>query len=186
MEKTEIMNNLKKRMEGAISSLDHDLKGLRTGRASANLLDPVVVEAYGDRMSINQLATVTAPEARLIIVQVWDTSLTKTIEKAIANAGLGVNPVGEGQTIKIALPSLSEERRKELVKLASKYGENAKVAIRNVRRDIMDIVKKMEKDKEISEDESRKLSDDIQKTTDDYIKKIDANITTKEHDILNV
>src|SRR5690606_9133912 len=151
---------------GALSAFQHDLKGLRTGRASVNLLDSVTVEAYGTKMPLNQVATVSVPEARMLSVQVWDHGMTKTVEKAIAGAGLGLNPSSEGNVIRIALPDLSEERRKELVKVAHQFAEKARVAIRNVRRDGMDSFKKLEKDGGISEDEQRRESDEVQKLTD--------------------
>jgi ribosome recycling factor len=185
MDKTSLLNDLKKRMDGALASLDHDLKGVRTGRASANFLDSVVVEAYGDRMHLSQLATVTVPEARLINVQVWDKEMVKTVEKAIAHADLGVNPSADGTSIRVPLPILSQERRNELVKIAAKHGETCKISVRNVRRDGMDQLKKMEKDSEISKDDHHSISEEIQKVTEDYVKKIDSVVTLKEKDILN-
>jgi ribosome recycling factor len=179
-----ITAELRKRMEGALNTLDHDLKGVRAGRASANFFDPVVVEAYGDRMPIAQLATVSTPDSMTISVQVWDKSMVKAVEKAIANAGLGVSPVADGQVIRVALPKLSEERRKELVKVAHKYAEQSKVAVRNVRRDGMEQLKKLEKDGAISKDEHHTISESIQKLTDDFIKKIDDHALAKEKDIL--
>jgi len=181
--KTEIMADLEKRMEGALVALDHDLKGLRTGRASINLLDNITVEAYGDRMPINQLGSISTPEPRLLIVQVWDKAVVKAVEKAIANANLGVNPMAEGQTIRVPLPLLSEERRKELVKIAGSFAEKARISIRNVRRDGMEKTKKLENDKLISEDEHHNMNDEIQKLTDSYIKKIDQTLATKEKEI---
>ncbi|AZL15078.1 ribosome recycling factor [Rickettsiales endosymbiont of Stachyamoeba lipophora] len=185
-ENIELLNDLKKRMDGAINSFNHNLKGLRTGRASANLLDHIVVEAYGDRLPIAQLATVTVSDARMLTVQVWDKTAVKSVEKAIANADLGLNPSSEGQLIRIPLPPLSEDRRKELVKVSYKYAEESKVSIRNVRRDVMDEVKKLEKDKQINEDTMHSLSDQIQKITDEYIKKIDELVKHKEQEILTV
>lgn len=186
MEKQEILNELKAKMQKSISSLEHDLSGIRTGRASPNLLDPVVVDAYGSKMPISQVATLNAPESRLITVQVWDKGLVKSVEKAIANSNLGLNPTSEGQIIRIAIPALSEERRKELAKLAAKYGENAKVAVRNIRRDFIDSIKKLEKDKKISEDEMHELNDIVQKNTDTHISEIEKKVATKEKDILVV
>lgn len=186
MEKEALIKDLTHRMENAVKVLDNEFKGLRTGRASANLLDPVVVEAYGDKMPISQLGTVTTPDARTINVQVWDKSMVKVVEKAIADANLGINTATDGQTIRLPIPPLSEERRKDLVKLAHKYSENTKVAVRNVRRDGMDQAKKMEKDGVISEDEEKKLTDEIQKLTDNFIGKIDENIKVKEQEILNI
>lgn len=176
-------NAIKKRMDGAVDTLQKEFAGLRTGRASASLLDPVTVEAYGGRMPINQLGTVNAPEPRLLIVQVWDATVVKSVEKAIRDAGLGLNPQPDGTTIRIPIPDLNEERRKELSKIASKYAEAARVAVRNVRRDGMDSVKKMDK---ISEDEQKRISDEIQKMTDETIKKIDAVLADKEKDIMKV
>jgi ribosome recycling factor len=150
------------------------------------MLDPVVVEAYGSRMPLNQVASVSAPESRLLTVTVWDANNTKAVEKAIANAGLGLNPQPEGNVIRVPIPELNEERRKELTKVAGQYAEQARVAIRNVRRDGMDALKQQEKDKEISEDDQRRLSDEVQKLTDEYIKKIDEMLEHKEKDIMTV
>ncbi|PIR39110.1 MAG: ribosome recycling factor [Alphaproteobacteria bacterium CG11_big_fil_rev_8_21_14_0_20_39_49] len=180
------INDLKKRMEGAIGSLHHDLKGLRTGRANAALLDHVSVEAYGSKMPLDQLATVSVPEARLLNVQVWDVSNAKAVEKAISNAGLGLNPQTDGNVIRVPLPDLSEERRKEMVKIAGQYAEKARVAVRNIRRDGMDNAKKMEKDGDISKDEQHDIGEKIQKLTDDFIKTIDDTLSTKEDDIMAV
>ncbi|MBN8543045.1 MAG: ribosome recycling factor [Alphaproteobacteria bacterium] len=177
---------LQKRMDGALASLQHEFAGLRTGRASANLLDHIQVEAYGAMMPMNQVGTVNAPEPRMLTVQVWDKSMVKAVEKAIANANLGVNPVADGQLVRVPIPALSEERRKELAKLAGKYAEAAKVAVRNVRRDGMDDLKAKEKAKQISEDQMHGESEKIQKLTDDYIKKIDDALAAKEKDIMSV
>ncbi len=181
-----MIDGLKQRMEGALKSLHHEFAGLRTGRASTNLLDHIQVEAYGSYVPINQVANVNAPEARLLTVQVWDKSMVKAVEKAIANADLGLNPAADGQLIRVPIPALSEERRKELVKVAGKYTEQAKVAVRNIRRDGMDALKADEKGGKISEDEHRKQSDQIQKITDEYCKKADDALATKEKDILSV
>jgi ribosome recycling factor len=178
--------DLQKRMDGALATLAKEFAGLRTGRASTNLLDTVQVDAYGSMMPLSQLGTVSAPEARLLMVSVWDKSMVKAVEKAIRESDSSLNPAVDGQTIRVPLPALSEERRKEMVKMAGKYAESAKVAIRNVRRDGMDDLKKQEKDKKISEDEHRKESDKIQKLTDDYIKKIDDQLASKEKDIMSV
>jgi ribosome recycling factor len=186
MTKDELIKDVKSRMDKSIINLEHDLSGLRTGRASLNLLDPVVVEAYGDRMFINQLATVSAPEPRVLSIQVWDKEMVKVIEKAITNANLGVNPQTDGQIIRITMPTLTEERRKEMGKLAHKYGENSKIAIRNIRRDALDEAKKNEKDGLLSEDEAHKLSDEIQKITDGYIKIVDEKVVKKEQEITQV
>jgi ribosome recycling factor len=177
---------LQKRMEGALKTLHHEFAGLRTGRASANLLDMIQVEAYGSMMPMNQVGTVNVPEPRMITVQVWDKSMVKAVEKAITQANLGLNPASDGQMIRVPIPALSEERRKELSKIASKYAEGAKVAIRNVRRDGMDALKQQEKDKKISEDEHRKQSELIQKMTDEFVKKIDEALAAKEKDIMSV
>jgi ribosome recycling factor len=177
---------LQKRMEGALKTLHHEFAGLRTGRASANLLDMIQVEAYGSMMPMNQVGTVNVPEPRMITVQVWDKSMVKAVEKAITQANLGLNPASDGQMIRVPIPALSEERRKELSKIASKYAEGAKVAIRNVRRDGMDALKQQEKDKKISEDEHRKQSEQIQKMTDEFVKKIDEALAAKEKDIMSV
>jgi ribosome recycling factor len=185
-EKAKLIDEMKKRMDGALNSLNHDTNGLRTGRASPNLLDNIRVEAYGDFMPIGQLATVSVPEARMIVVQVWDKEMAKAVEKSIVNSNLGLNPVAEGQMIRISIPPLSEERRKELVKVAHEYAEKAKIAIRNVRRDGMDNVKKMQKDGVFSEDEQHIVSDEIQKITDQYIKNIDNIVAIKEKEILTV
>lgn len=179
-------NDLNKRMDGAVKALMHDLSGLRTGRASTNMLDTVIVEAYGDKMPLNQVANITIQDAKLLIVQVWDKELTKAVEKAISLADLGVTASAEGQTIRVSVPPLSEERRKDLVKVAHKYAENAKVAVRNIRRDGVDHLKKQEKEKEISEDELRKLTDEIQKLTDEHTKKIDQALAEREKEIMHI
>lgn len=178
--------DLERRMQGALGSFENELKGLRTGRASVNLLDPVKVDAYGSDMPINQVGTVSAPEPRLLTVQVWDKGMVSAVEKAIQNAGLGLNPMADGQLVRIPIPDLTEERRKEMVKVANQYAENARVSIRNVRRDGMDKIKKLEKDGDISEDEMHGLNDDVQKMTDTYVNKIDALFETKEKEILTV
>lgn len=177
--------DIQRRMHGAVESLKHDLVGLRTGRASTALLDPVQVEVYGANMPLNQVATVSVPEPRLISVQVWDKSNIGPVEKAIRSAGLGLNPVTDGQMIRLPIPDLTEERRKELAKLVGTYAEKAKVAVRNVRRDGMDALKSDEKNKEISEDEHKRLDAEVQKLTDDTIKEIDAAAHAKEQEILN-
>lgn len=182
----EYLADLRHRMDRAINSLKHALNGLRTGRASVSLLDPIKVNAYGSEMHISQLGTVNTPESRLITVQVWDTGLTNSIVKAILESGLGLNPIGEGQIIRIPIPDLSEERRKDLSKKAHEYAENGKVAIRNIRRDGNDHFKKLEKDKLISEDESRNHSEDIQKMTDEFVKKCDQACEEKIKEIMQV
>ncbi len=180
-----IITDLKKRMEGALHSLQHSLNGLRTGRASAALLEPIKVEVYGDMLPISQLGTISVPEPRMIIVQVWDRDAAKAVDKAIAAAGLGLSPITEGQVIRVPLPDLSEERRKELSKKARDYAEQAKIAIRNVRRDGMDSLKKLEKNKELSEDDSKNSASDIQKITDDYVKKVDSICSSKCDEIMS-
>ncbi len=172
-------------MQGAVDALKHDLGGLRTGRASTTLLDPVNVEVYGSNMPINQVATVSAPEPRLLSVQVWDRSNVSAVEKAIRSAGLGLNPMTDGQNIRLPIPDLTEERRKELAKLAGSYSEKAKVAVRNVRRDGMESLKADEKKNEISEDERKRLEVEVQKLTDDTIKEIDSVAAAKEKEILS-
>lgn len=176
--------DIQRRMHGAVESLKHDLGGLRTGRASTALLDPIQVEVYGANMPLNQLATVSVPEPRLLSVQVWDRSNVQPVEKAIRSAGLGLNPVTDGQLIRLPIPDLTEERRKELAKLCGQYAEKARIAVRNVRRDGMDHLKADEKKHEISEDEHRRLDQEVQKMTDDTIKEIDAVALAKEQEIL--
>jgi ribosome recycling factor len=176
--------DIQRRMHGAVESLKHDLAGLRTGRASTALLDPVQVEVYGANMPLNQLATVSVPEPRLLSVQVWDRSNVQPVEKAIRSAGLGLNPVTDGQLIRLPIPDLTEERRKELAKLVGQYAEKARVAVRNVRRDGMDALKNDEKKKDISEDEHKRLDAEVQKLTDETIKEIDTAAQIKEQEIL--
>ena len=177
-------SDLQRRMHGAVEALKHDLGGLRTGRASIALLDPIHVEVYGANMPLNQVATISAPEPRMLSVQVWDRSNVGPVEKAIRSAGLGLNPISEGQTLRLPIPDLTEERRKELAKLVHQYAEKAKVAVRNVRRDGMEHLKADEKKHEISEDERKRLEHDVQKLTDDTIKEIDAAADAKEKEIL--
>jgi ribosome recycling factor len=176
--------DLQRRMHGAVEALKHDLGGLRTGRASVSLLEPVHVEVYGANMPLNQVATISAPEPRMLSVQVWDKSNVGPVEKAIRSAGLGLNPISEGQTLRLPIPDLTEERRKELAKLAGQYAEKAKIAVRNVRRDGMDALKTDEKKKEISEDEHKRLDAEVQKLTDETIKEIDEAAAAKEKEIL--
>ncbi|HEX2020430.1 MAG TPA: ribosome recycling factor [Aurantimonas sp.] len=180
------LNELKRRMDGAISSLKSDLGGLRTGRASPSLLDPITVEAYGNQMPLNQVANVTAPEARMVAVTVWDKQMVGKVERAIRESSLGLNPITDGTTLRIPLPELNEQRRKELVKVAQQYGESAKIAVRHVRRDGMDTLKKLEKDGEMGQDESRQTSERVQKMTDDTIAEIDNLLTVKEAEIMQV
>jgi len=180
------LNAIRKRMDGAVDVLKGEFAGLRTGRAVTSMLDPVQVEVYGTKMPLNQVGTVNAPEPRMLTVQVWDASAVKSVEKAIREAGLGLNPQPEGNLIRVPIPALNEERRKELTKVAGKYTESARVSVRNVRRDGMDMLKKLEKDKAISEDESKRHSDSVQKATDETIKKIDTMLADKEKDIMTV
>ena len=180
------INDLKQRMQGAIDTLEKEFSGLRTGRASVNMLEPVTVEVYGARMPLNQIGTVSVPEPRMLTVQVWDMSSTKAVEKAIRDAGLGLNPQAEGSLIRVPVPELSTERRAELQKVAGKYAEQTRIAIRNVRRDGMDAIKKSVKDNEISEDDEKKQSDDVQKLTDDFIKTVDTMLSKKEADVMKV
>lgn len=180
----QLIQDLKKRMDGAIANLKHSLNGLRTGRVSASILDPVKVDAYGDHVAITQLANVSTPESQLIVVQVWDRGVVKEVEKAIREFGLGLNPIAEGQTIRIPVPPLTQDRRKEIAQQASKYSEQGKIAVRNVRRDSMDAIKKMEKDKKISEDEMHACMDEVQKITDAHIKQCDDITNSKISDIM--
>jgi ribosome recycling factor len=183
---THDINEIKRRMQGASSVLKTELSGLRTGRASAHLLDPVMVEAYGAQMPLNQVATVSVPEPRMISVNVWDRSLVHPVEKAIVNSNLGLSPATEGQTIRLRIPELNEDRRKELVKIAHKYAETARIAVRHVRRDAMDVIKKLEKDHKISKDDHDRFSGDVQKATDAGIADIDHMLAAKEKEILTV
>src|SRR6201993_1762178 len=180
------MNDLKRRMQGAIGALKHEMSGLRTGRASPALLDHVQVEAYGSHMPLNQLATISVPEPRLLTVQVWDRSMVHAVEKAISASNLGLSPSTEGQVLRLRIPELNEERRKELVKVAHKYAEAARVAVRHVRRDGLDVLKKLEKDHKISEDDGERSSEQVQKACDDAIAEIDKMLGTKEKEILTV
>ena len=180
------INEIKRRMQGAGTVLKTELSGLRTGRASSHLLDPVMVDAYGAKMPLQQCASVTMPEPRLISVNVWDHSLVNAVEKAIVNSNLGLSPATEGQTIRLRIPELNEERRKELVKIAHKYAETARVAVRHVRRDAMDVIKKLEKDHDISKDDHDRHSAEVQKATDAGIAEIDHLLAVKEKEILTV
>jgi ribosome recycling factor len=173
-------------MDSSIEALQKEFGGLRTGRASASLLDTVVVDMYGSKMPINQVGTVSVPESRLLVVQVWDQGAVKSVEKAIRDAGLGLNPQPDGAMVRIPVPDLNEERRQELTKVAGKYAESARISVRNVRKDGMDSLKKMEKGSEISEDEHKRLSEEVQKLTDDSITKIDTMLSDKEKDIMTV
>lgn len=178
--------DIERRMAGAVESLKSDLGGLRTGRANTSLLDPVQCEVYGAMMPLSQVATVSTPEPRLLSVQVWDKSNVTAVEKGIAHANLGLNPMTDGQTIRLPLPDLTEERRKDLAKLAGQYSEKAKIAIRNVRRDAMESLKADEKAKDISEDERKRLEDEVQKLTDRFVGDADTTAAAKEEEILTV
>jgi len=180
------LKDLNRRMHGAVETLKSEFGGLRTGRASPSLLEPVMVDAYGTQMPLNQVGTVGVPEPRMLSVQVWDGSLVKAVEKAIRDAGLGLNPVNDGGSVRVPIPELNEERRRELSRVAGKYAEQARVAVRNVRRDGMDQLKKLEKDGEISQDEHKRQSDEVQRLTDDTIKEIDALLSAKEAEIMQV
>ena len=188
MAKNELLdlNDVKRRMDGAIASFKHDLGGLRTGRASANLLDPIQVPAYGSVVPLNQVGNVTVPEARMLSVSVWDKSMVGAVERAIRDSGLGLNPITDGTTLRIPLPELNEQRRKELVKIAKEYAENARVAARHVRRDAMEHLKKLEKDGDISQDDSRTQQEKVQKFTDDTIAEVDKLLHAKEGEIMHV
>ena len=180
------LDDIQRRMDGAVTSLKSEFGGLRTGRASVSLLDPIMVEAYGARMPINQVGTVSVPEPRMLSVQVWDRGMTKAVEKAIRDSDLGLNPQSDGQLVRIPLPDLSEERRKELSRIAAKYAENARVAVRNVRRDGMDLLKKAEKDGDLSQDDRHVYEQEIQDLTDAHVKAIDEALEAKEKDIMQV
>jgi ribosome recycling factor len=180
------LSDIKRRMDGAIDALHKEFAGLRTGRASAGLLEPIHVEAYGASMPMNQVGSISVPEPRMVTVQVWDRGLVGAVEKAIRESGLGLNPASDGQLIRVPIPALSEERRVELTKIAGKYAEQARVAVRNVRRDGMEMLKKMEKDHEISKDEHHLWAEEIQSLTDRHIKAIDEALAHKEEEILQV
>ena len=186
MDQNTLIAELTIKKDKTMSSFNHELAGLRTGRASINFLDSVSVEAYGSKMPLSQLSTISITDSRTLSVQVWDVSLSKAVEKGIVDANLGVSVVPSDSLIRVSIPMLSEERRKELAKLAHKYGENTKVSLRNVRRDGMDILKKAEKDSEISKDEHHKISDQIQKLTDKYVSKVDELVLNKEKEITTI
>lgn len=182
----DLRKDIARRMDSAVDVLRKEFGGLRTGRASTSLLDPVIVDAYGQAMPLSQCGTVGVPEPRMLTVQVWDRGLLKAVEKAIRDAGLGLNPSSDGQLIRVPIPPLNEERRRELQKIAGKYGEQARVSVRNVRRDGMDGLKKMAKDGHISEDEVKKYEKDMQTLTDETIKKIDETLAHKEKEIMQI
>lgn len=177
------MNDLKRRMSGALDVLKTEFQGFRTGRASTSMLEPVTVEVYGSKMPLNQVGNISAPEARLLTVTVWDTTNTSAVEKAIRESGLGLNPQAEGTIIRVPIPELNEERRAELCKVAGKYAEQARISVRNIRRDGMDDIKN---DGDLSEDEQKRMSDDVQKLTDEHVKEIDTMLSDKEKDIMTV
>ena len=176
--------DIERRMTGAIEALRHDLSGLRTGRANTALLEPVQVEVYGSLMPLNQVATISAPEPRMLSVQVWDKANVHAVERGISHANLGLNPIIDGQTLRLPLPDLTEERRKELAKLAHQYAEKAKIAVRNVRRDGMEALKEDEKKKDISEDDRKRREDEVQKLTDKYVAEVDQAAASKEKEIM--
>jgi len=180
------IQDIERRMKGAVDTLKHEFAGLRTGRASTAMLDPVTVDVYGTQMPLNQVATVSVPEARMLSVQVWDPNNVSAVEKAIRNSGLGLNPMTEGNLLRVPVPELNEERRREINKVAAKYAEQARIAVRNVRRDGMDEIKQMEKDGELSQDEAKRRSDQVQKLTDDFVDQIDSMLQSKEQEIMQV
>ncbi len=180
------LDDVKRRMQGAVNALQHDLGGLRTGRASPSLLEPIQVDAYGSMMPLNQVATVSVPEPRLLSVQVWDRGMVGAVEKAIRTSDLGLNPQTEGQVIRLRIPEMNEQRRKELVKVAHKYAEEARIAVRHVRRDGLDLLKKLEKDHAISQDDERRQSEQVQKATDHAIEEVDKTLAAKEKEIMQV
>jgi ribosome recycling factor len=186
MAQEELLKDLRRRMDGAVEVLRKEFGGLRTGRASASLLEPVIVPAYGGTVPLNQVASVNVPEPRMITVQVWDRDVVKAVDKAIREAGLGLNPQTEGQVIRVPIPELNEERRRELTRVAAKYAEQARVSVRNVRRDGIEVLRRLEKEGEISQDEHRKLQHDIQQLTDDHTKRIDETLAQKDKEILQV
>ena len=180
------LDDVKRRMQGAINALKHDLNSLRTGRASPSLLDPIQVDAYGSAMSMNQVATVSVPEPRLLSVQVWDLGMVAAVEKAIRESDLGLNPQTEGQVIRLRIPEMNEQRRKEMVKVAHKYAEEARIAVRHVRRDGLDLLKRLEKDGAIGQDDEKRQADQVQKATDQAVADIDATLASKEKEIMQV
>jgi ribosome recycling factor len=186
MAETYTKDEMVRRMTGCVAATKQEFASLRTGRASPHLLDPVTVEAYGQQMHVSQLGTISTPEPRLVTVQIWDRSMVKTVDKAIRDSGLGLNPQVDGQLLRIPIPELNEERRKELAKIAHKFAEQGRVAVRNVRRDGMEILKRLEKDHKIGQDDHHKHGDELQKITDVHIKEIDQALTAKEQEIMQV
>jgi ribosome recycling factor len=180
------ITELRRRMQGAVAALKQELRGLRTGRASASLIEPVRVDAYGQSMPINQLATISVPEPRVLSIQVWDKAMVAAVDKAIRNSNLGLSPVVEGQVLRIRIPELNEQRRKEMAKVAHKYAEEARIAVRHVRRDGLDLLKKLLKDKSLGEDEEKRHEHEIQKVTDEFVAEIDAALSAKEAEIMQV
>ena len=181
-----LLTDLRRRMDGALEVLRKEFGGLRTGRASASLLEPIMVNAYGNTIPLNQVASINVPEPRLITVQVWDRGVVKAVDKAIRESGLDLNPQTEGQVIRVPIPDLNEERRRNLTRVAGKYAEDAKVSVRNVRRDGIEVLRRREKEADISQDQQRKLQQDVQHLTDDYIKRIDEALAQKDREILQV
>ncbi|MFI4949313.1 MAG: ribosome recycling factor [Alphaproteobacteria bacterium] len=186
MAQDELLKDIRRRMDGAIEVLHKEFGGLRTGRASASLLEPIMVNAYGGTVPLNQVASINVPEPRMITVQVWDRGVVKAVDRAIREAGLGLNPQTEGQVMRVPIPELNEERRRELTRVAAKYAEDARIAVRHVRRDGIEALRRLEKDGEISQDEHRKVEKDVQLLTDDHIKKIDETLAHKDSEILQV
>ena len=186
MPEDSLLKDLGRRMDGALDVLRKEFGGLRTGRASASLLEPIMVTAYGGTMPINQLANVSVPEPRMITVQVWDRAMVKAVDKAIRESGLGLNPQTEGQVMRVPIPDLNEERRRELTRVTAKYAEQARVSVRNVRRDGIEVLRRQEKDSAISQDQQRKLQQEIQHLTDDAIRRIDETLEQKDREIMQV
>jgi ribosome recycling factor len=186
MAEDQLLTDLRRRMDGAIEVLRKEFGGLRTGRASASLLEPIIVPAYGNNVPLNQVASINVPEPRLITVQVWDRSVVKAVDKAIRESGLDLNPQTEGQVIRVPIPDLNEERRRNLTRVAAKYAEDARVSVRNVRRDGVEVLRRQEKEGEISQDEHRKLQREVQHLTDEFVKRIDDALAQKDREILQV
>jgi len=180
------IDELRRRMQGALAALKQELRGLRTGRASASLVEPIHVEAYGQSMPINQLATISVPEPRMLSIQVWDKAMVGAVDKAIRNSNLGLSPIVEGQVLRIRIPELNEQRRKEMAKVAHKYAEEARIAVRHVRRDGIDALKKLLKDKSLGEDEEKRHEHEVQKVTDEFVAEIDSALNAKESEIMQV
>jgi len=186
MPEDQLLTDLRRRMDGALEVLRKEFGGLRTGRASASLLEPITVPAYGGTLPLNQVANISVPEPRMITVQVWDRAVVKAVDKAIRESGLGLNPQTEGQVIRVPIPDLNEERRRELTRVSARYAEQARVSVRNVRRDGIDVLKRREKETDITQDQQRKLQQEVQHVTDDYIRRIDEALEQKDREILQV